>query len=523
MSYSSRFTISLILFITSLASEKLVSDDESRDYWYCETELDPNTPDFIVRATVPDNAEEDGCFPSASLTYCAKHYISGLFSDISEDLLSQIPTEDTKCARCKNKAIYFGYIDPRFKRYSSHVIRQITYSNAHKDCSCYWPELSQEAAETSDQAYQLFDILFHCTPLVKMLENDLIADEFRNTAFSSYPTNNPVPLIIARQFRFSHYHRLINDLETLAAKHFDKEEFQEVKEDLYTILGVMALSFRSTYKVCLKNHPNDEIKQELAFTMLFVPNLDDEDAEEDWEIRCSEFFDKLPMERKYLGRRAPSQKALRLPVLNIRPLFRFDYNESFPLEGRDIACAKILKNLMIVLYKNEKFYKEAKDVMPDFEDRFIEKLVIEAKKRAESGTILPKAGYLATLELDNELMSYTRYKMFTDRGGHFWLSEQPSMPGRYALQDFLSIKTNSGYLASVWHAPYPLLMAIFQDESVVEDVMKTREEISQAMQEGDDQAAMRNELRRRFSDKLGDIDPKFIDFRINRQIPCSKR
>lgn len=65
-------------------------------------------------------------------------------------------------------------------------------------------------------------------------------------------------------------------------------------------------------------------------------------------------------------------------------------------------------------------------------------------------------------------------------------------------------------------------MALFQNEDVVQDVIKARQEIYYELRKDKNkstQDAKANELKLRFSSYLVGIDPNFIDFEVSRTYP----
>lgn len=481
-----------------------------RSYIFCFEELNSDLDrefayDFFYDDTI-------GCRKRNTNSYCAKHCPSAKFSNFDEYLLSFLPPLEFKCCNCDENSIYFGYLDPRFKRYGSHLVRQLRYSSQHPECSCYWPEYSEDAAELSNLAYNLFIKLFYTTALDSLDQNDEIMDEFRNTALSDCTLGGLSTFCIARQFRFSHYHRVTDDLLSLAEKHFDPDDCEEIKQDLQTVLKELALAFVPLYQSCLQAHPNKEIEQELEFTKLFLPDP----MSDEWEVEIEEFLGKTT-HSLYIRK----GKEIRLPALNMRAAFHIDYYDLTEVEGQNDTSIDLFKRLLPILYGHQRFYKEGKEKIPDFENRYVEKLLVEIDKRKQADSTLTKLKDVCTLELDNKTMSYVQYKMFRANGSYWQRNVKRNPDAYYPLTEFATMHYKSNYVASIWLAPDPLLMAIFQDEAVVRDVIKARQEIFESMEQGDDRLVMQDTLRKRFSDKLVDIDPQFIDFRINRQEPYS--
>ena len=504
-----KYLIYVLLFAQTVSASEM-----ARDYGFYQDELDMYDDYSECSFWNNDPIEvDDSIFSSNEV--CLKHYTVARFSEIGENLLQYLPSiRKSRCRWCSNEAIYLGYIDPRFRRYFTNVARQLEYTKEYSECKCMWPELSQEAAEISNDAHELFFQLFTTTALDTLSADDFLLDQFRNTAFSGFSHHlDPVVFCVVRQFRFSDYFHLCRDIENFAKNHFDKEDAREIKNDLNMILGQLYEPFVSLYKRCLKRHPNSEIQQELAFTKFFAPKSSEDE------------FSTDPVE-EFVNRQAygvsfwkANERGFRPTALNIRPLFvetEFDLIDPMYKKERADACYILLKRLLEGHYGGEEFYEIANKKFPKLADNLIHTWIEETKKlRAEfpSTGIIRTPRDIAKLPHYDNLLNYLRYNIFNGNR----LTRKPfkkGYEGYYSFEELTSCK-NTDYLMSVWLSPRPLLMALFQDEDVVAHVMRIREEIYLQQLQGNDSAATRDQLRYLFEDKVNGINPKFIDFRIS--------
>lgn len=235
--------------------------------------------------------------------------------------------------------------------------------------------------------------------------------------------------------------------------------------------------------------------------------IDDEDTEEvlDQPDTLNDTVEKKPRKR-------------RSSFLHLSYLFNDD--NATITEGKGRTCFMLLKNLISELYSRQDFFKDAKDMYPDLEEQFILNLMEKAKERLQKGYSMRAARQLGRLNLDDEIQSYVRYKMLTGNKSRS-RNDKNEDPGYFPLIEFVSMKENN-HLASLWLAPRPLLMALFQNEDVVEEVVKARYEIHNELRKDKNkstQDAKTNDLKLRFSSYLSGIDPNFIDFEVSRTYP----
>ncbi len=185
-------------------------------------------------------------------------------------------------------------------------------------------------------------------------------------------------------------------------------------------------------------------------------------------------------------------------------------------EGKGKSAFILLKNLIAALYSGQDFFEAAKDKIPDLEEQFVQSLYESAKDSQTEEQWLLTFKNLDQLELDDKTQTDLRYKAFT--GNKRRLDKESSeAPGYFPLYEFTSIKKNDAIM-SLWTAPKPLLMALFQNEEVVQEVLETRKEIYNARRRktlANSQPSDEPDLKLQFSSYIRDIDPQHIDFQIS--------
>jgi hypothetical protein len=194
------------------------------------------------------------------------------------------------CVYCGEEGVcYPGYFDLHFQKYFDHFIDQLEHCFAYCHyrqlskrccCQCYWPELTPEAAEISDEAYDLFSKLFRKTELLALKSN--FDEQKKLLCFQSWPSghsfNNRIRLLtlhelviscISLQFLFSDYYQVCQDIRSYAKSNYYCWDYIEISNRLDAILERLYPMFEDLYFSCLKKHPTDRIKREVEFMHTF--------------------------------------------------------------------------------------------------------------------------------------------------------------------------------------------------------------------------------------------------------------
>ncbi len=237
--------------------------------------------------------------------------------------------------------------------------------------------------------------------------------------------------------------------------------------------------------------------------------ITEEEEEEPIEIREKpEEVEKTP---KKINPKQPNLTS----HLHIGELFTSDELNIY--EGKGKAIFTIMKNMMSAMYSEEKFFKEAKKADPEFEEHFMLNLYEKAK---ETNKELGRVKDLGTLNLDDELQNYVRYKIF--KGNKTILSpNHEEEAGYYPFLEFTEMSKKQNIL-SLWLARKPILMALFQKPEVVDELLQVRRDAYYDLKNKKTTAgAISQDLKLRFSQQLESqgIDPKFIDFNVSTTRP----
>lgn len=186
-------------------------------------------------------------------------------------------------------------------------------------------------------------------------------------------------------------------------------------------------------------------------------------------------------------------------------------------DGKGKAGFTILKNLLTHMYEGQTFFEEAKEAVPDFEERFLVNLFERAKDEQQTDQWIEEVADLASIELDDELQSYIRYKIFTGNKS-LLVENSEDAAGYFPLIQVTSMKKRH-YLMSLWLAPKALLMALFQNPDIVQEVLEARRDIYYEL--GKDKSlkgAKEQELRLRFGIHIHDV-AQYINFKVSRTRP----
>ncbi|MCE5294239.1 MAG: hypothetical protein LLF94_06455 [Chlamydiales bacterium] len=232
-------------------------------------------------------------------------------------------------------------------------------------------------------------------------------------------------------------------------------------------------------------------------------------------------------------RKDPSQNCSRF--LHIGDIFS-EENGSI-LEGRGRDCFTLLKNLLNEMYKGQKFYQNAKDQEPEIDEKFIRNLLERAKeieqtrKESDEKKWLHSFQDLDQVPLDDDVQNDLRYMVFNGTKS-LYDDTRYDPSGYFPLYEITRINKKDKIM-SLWLAPRPLLMALFQNEEIVEEVIQARIEIlkdlrkMRAQNPDGKEKPIDSDLKKRFGAYIRDINPEYINFEISttdpKDMPPKKR
>jgi|GEM_PF-747287 len=177
---------------------------------------------------------------------------------------------------CLKDVPYYGYLDPDFEKFTPFLEEYLLHFDENEGCSCFWPELSTQAARISDVGYILLQDLFMNTSLSFLIDSSyqryLIGNNYRKLN-----EHGITIACICRTFLFSQYYRLVNHIfqysqEVYEVQWITLQELNVIYEKLQSILNILASEFHLLYEECLHKHPTQKILQERIFTAGIVQN-----------------------------------------------------------------------------------------------------------------------------------------------------------------------------------------------------------------------------------------------------------
>lgn len=225
-------------------------------------------------------------YDSCTHPHCFEHLTQAQlkYALLTPDLTPLLPAVGKRCISdenvttreiryCPNLSIYPGYISFGYTKYSPHLKRHLEYCQKNRDCTCYWPEYSKEAAQISDYAYLLFKDLIITTALSELLDDEKEQLKFTLSQEGWFNKHGLTIALIAKQLHFIDYYNVCRDVENYAISKYSEKEAAEIKDRLEDILEALYPKFFALYSACYKKHPSFEIDQEIRFMKLLVNDI----------------------------------------------------------------------------------------------------------------------------------------------------------------------------------------------------------------------------------------------------------
>jgi len=203
--------------------------------------------------------------------------------------------------------------------------------------------------------------------------------------------------------------------------------------------------------------------------------------------------------------------------LHIGALFRGE--NPTHLDGQGKAAFTLLKNLLTSMYGDQKFFKDAKAKDPEFEEHFLLDLIEQAQDAQQENMWMNKVMDINSLELNDANQMYARYKMLKGTKSRYE-PDHEAMTGYYSIDDFASMTSRKNTVMSLWLAPKELLMALFQDADLVQEVLEVRRDGYYDLKNGKTtEQTIAQDLRLRYSSHIQGFDANFIDFNVTKTRP----
>lgn len=212
-------------------------------------------------------------------------------------------------------------------------------------------------------------------------------------------------------------------------------------------------------------------------------------------------------------RREAKRRDRRTRSLHIAPLFDSTVSEG---DTKYTASAFLLNRLAHVLFHQQEFFQGQKSTY--FISLFTEviqrvrKAALEHPKKRGVGS----AQELATYQLSNSQAQYYFYKVM--RGGG--IDERQTTGAYRSLLNFISL-TKRSTLLSLYLAAEELLLALFNDQKIVADVIQEREAIhKQLLKDISLKQGLTEQFRQKFSALLPqEVPQELVDFEVSTTRP----
>ena len=171
------------------------------------------------------------------------------------------------------------------------------------------------------------------------------------------------------------------------------------------------------------------------------------------------------------------------------------------------ASLLLLQHLIRTLYDDAPFFKDAKVKHPKLEEELIHKVLLQVHEHK-----MKLAEHIANIDLKDEDLQVVLFKILAG-------SKRGDEEGGYpSLLQFISFQSKPQAVA-VYLAPREILLALFQDEQVVSDIL-TERNILHSMVKKENMSALEEQFKARFASKLPSyIEPNMVSFRVTKTKP----
>lgn len=193
---------------------------------------------------------------------------------------------------------------------------------------------------------------------------------------------------------------------------------------------------------------------------------------------------------------------------------------------------EILSRLTYILYGERKFFKEAEEKRPDIVNELWASVIEKLKEYDSQKTWINTVEHLETLELEDpelsEFLSHLLRKVETPQSlkAGSGLKEVKDVQKKVEyypnLLDFLT-KRSATQAYRLWLLEKPLLLALFQDESVVEEIIRERKHLHGILRpyKGDQLGPKKVELSCQFEQMFKikippDIPEDLVNFQVSK-------
>jgi hypothetical protein len=255
-------------------------------------------------------------------------------------------------------------------------------------------------------------------------------------------------------------------------------------------------------------------------------------------LAAEEAYDVI-VEKK--GSHEASKKSKALSRLSIVPfLDPKKQKEGYP------ELLNLAKKLIVLLYKDQPFFEEMAKKRPDFLDAFFIALRTAVSKLPKEKQVIKKAEDLSQLNLEDDALNTFSYYIFNgtmdkeqkkpgaskqslplpeDGGEDDDVDREPgkneehkSPQGYYSFLDFITMQEASK--VRVFLTSPQLLLAIFDDPSIVRSIMETRKMLYQKVtKEGLSAEAASEQFKSQFAPGGNSSFSQILDFSVSKTNP----
>lgn len=192
----------------------------------------------------------------------------------------------------------------------------------------------------------------------------------------------------------------------------------------------------------------------------------------------------------------------------------------------------IIRRLIEILYADRPFFQEFEKKRPDIVNELWQDVVRQLRQLDLKGKGIKKEKYLSNIELDNPelnlLLAHMLKRIQTPESISSECGSKKANKVTYYpnLIDFLTVEPQEEKPYRLWLLPRPLLLAIYQDEATVDEIIQVRNQFHKELKEAskDQRPDMRKELSQQFEQKFrsrlpSDMPPGMINYEASLSDP----
>lgn len=189
---------------------------------------------------------------------------------------------------CKEPTIYVGYLDWNNKIYFPHLKNLLVYLEENLTCTCYWPQINQQALKISDQVYEELEKILQPFFSKELYQHFSPHYEPQNaicqTPLCSIWLGHPLKKggtrtlqeilssLFTHAFFYTHYRDILLDFNQFAFKELPAEDYLSINQKLIDMEEKIQAPFLKLYTYCLDKHPHPKIYYERGMVLFHRGN-----------------------------------------------------------------------------------------------------------------------------------------------------------------------------------------------------------------------------------------------------------